>query len=158
MLDAMWDLGMETAAQYAITHVMYLSLPHNFAIFLLPNVTEREQAVGELKELVLAVLHAHQVIAQGEASSALKDCFQDLGWTKMQICLEMVGLLLQGNFYHSDAACMRLAQKIFLREQFDKGHSRSCVCAFARRVLQGKQKPSHVQDCQVVLQYHSDVP
>lgn len=106
-------MGLETASQYVITHVMYASLPHSFAVFLLEDLSERKEAVLELKKLVLATLKASLVVKSGEASEALKEALQDLGWTKMQVSLEMIGLMLQADFDPSNETCIRYAKRIF---------------------------------------------
>ena len=113
LLQRMFDMGLEMAAQYACTHSMYDALPHKFAVFLLDDPSERKAAVKELKLLVLATLKAFEMLENGEGTTALREAYVDLGWPETEVGKLMAALLLQGDFNEDDPKCKSLAQKLF---------------------------------------------
>lgn len=113
-VEVIWDFGLAMVAEYTVTHIMFgISLPHSFAVFLLPEATERAAAVSIVEIVIRAVLKAHEFIHDGKANADLQECVRDLGWPKLQVALEMIALLLQCNFNPNDESCMAYARKVF---------------------------------------------
>ena len=71
------------------------TLPHAMPVYLIANFEEREAAVNQVQQLVLAVIKTSELVQSGCASKAVKQMLNDVGWHRSQFPRECMAYIVQ---------------------------------------------------------------
>ena len=136
ILQQGFQLCVRLALELMWSNVHYFNcLPHNLALFLLPDVQRRGEGLRHVRRLTTVVLEAENMLRSVQAPD-LATCLRDLAWNIETLPrMVMKHCLREGNgLRRDDATLRRVACKMFAGTASTKETLESCFSFMQRQI------------------------